>query len=57
MVINTVDREEREMKNMEIDNRLQKTTTRGERKRMGIDDDQGVTKDNDEGRENDNGDR
>ena len=54
MVINTVDREEREMENMEKDNRLQKTTTRGERKRMGIEADQGVTKDNDEGREKDN---
>ena len=42
---------------MEKDNRLQKTTTRGERKRMGIEDDQGVTKDNDEGREKDTGDR
>ena len=39
MVINTVDREEREMENMEKDNRLQKTTTRGERKRMGIEKD------------------
>ena len=42
---------------MEKDNRLQKTTTRGERKRMGIEDDQGVTKDNEEGREKENGDR